>query len=455
MAMKMLRKDVIGNMEEKTSSFAVFKDLIPLFAVELVILTLLNFANLSTIYRIMAIVLMAMAIVPIIKSLPKEKSTIPLLMEAGSLFLYFLLSCTFGQLAYGDFLIITSLLLGALGFFTLGCYYGLFNDKKTSFKNILSAIYIGIGAFSLLSLIVTIYGMGVPFHAIHFANPIYGSQYALIEQARIIIDVFSDLDFVSAVPNQFGVAFLGNFAVLASTGIYVTLFTNRKENKFLWYGSLFGGLCGVATMLLIPIVFALVLFILGLITCLLIRFKNKKTKLSFIIFGSITLLALIGYLVFRIDYRVHRNNYANMNYILKAILTQQIGISKYASNTKFFLTEVKVSFVGTLIPNGYSYITSGNLLVDVLYQSGILPFIMVIVFFGMVIYELIKYIKNDDEFNIKIGVITLSLFFGITLLINYVGLLLVENFVFLGMLLLFGYMATYNIKHKKNKFNKY
>ena len=70
-------------------------------------------------------------------------------------------------------------------------------------------------------------------------------------------------------------------------------------------------------------------------------------------------------------------------------------------------------------------------------------------------YELIKYIKNDDEFNIKIGVITLSLFFGITLLINYVGLLLVENFVFLGMLLLFGYMATYNIKHKKNKFNKY
>ena len=91
--MKMLRKDVIGNMEERTSNFAVFKDLIPLFAVELVILTLLNFANLSTIYRIMAIVLMAMAIVPIIKSLPKEKSAIPLLMEVGALFLYFLLSC--------------------------------------------------------------------------------------------------------------------------------------------------------------------------------------------------------------------------------------------------------------------------------------------------------------------------------------------------------------------------
>ena len=147
-AMKMLRKDVIGNMEERTSNFAVFKDLIPLFAVELVILTLLNFANLSTIYRIMAIVLMAMAIVPIIKSLPREKSVIPLLMEVGALFLYFLISCTFGQLAYKNFLIIASLVLGSLSFFTLGCYYGLFKDKKTSFKNILSAIYIGIGAFS-------------------------------------------------------------------------------------------------------------------------------------------------------------------------------------------------------------------------------------------------------------------------------------------------------------------
>ena len=448
-AMKMLRKDVIGNMEERTSNFAVFKDLIPLFAVELVILTLLNFANLSTIYRIMAIVLMAMAIVPIIKSLPREKSVIPLLMEVGALFLYFLLSCTFGQLAYNNFLIITSLVLGALSFFTLGCYYGLFKDKKTSFKNILSAIYIGIGAFSLLSLIVTIYGMGVPFHAIHFANPKYSNQIALIEQARIIIDIFMDLDFVSAVPNQFGVAFLGNFAILASTGIYVALFTNQKENKFLWYGSLLGGLCGVATMLLIPIVFGLVLFILGLITCLLIRFKNKKTKLYFIIFGSVVLLALIGYLVFRIDYRVHRSNYANMNYVLKVILTQQIGFTKYVSNTKFFLTEVKPAFIGSFIPKDYSYITSGNLLVDVLYQSGILPLIMIIVFFGTIIYELIKYIKNDDDFNIKIGVTTLSIFFGITLLINYVGLLLVENFVFLGMLMVFGYMTAYNIKHKK------
>ena len=57
----------------------------------------------------------------------------------------------------------------------------------------------------------------------------------------------------------------------------------------------------------------------------------------------------------------------------------------------------------------------------------------------------------DDDFNIKIGVTTLSIFFGITLLINYVGLLLVENFVFLGMLMVFGYMTTYNIKHKKTK----
>ena len=76
---------------------------------------------------------------------------------------------------------------------------------------------------------------------------------------------------------------------------------------------------------------------------------------------------------------------------------------------------------------------------------------MIIVFFGTIIYELIKYIKNDDDFNIKIGVTTLSIFFGITLLINYVGLLLVENFVFLGMLMVFGYMTTYNIQHKKTK----
>ena len=432
-------------MEEKVSSSNVFNDLIPLFAVEIIILTLLNFANLSLVYRIMAIAIMAVAIMPIIKALPKNKTIIPLCLEVVTLLLYLLLSSCFGQIAYRDFLLSISVILGGLGFFTLGAYYGLFKDKKTSFANILSGIYIGLGLFSAISLIATIYGMGRAFHAIHFANPLYGAQNALIYQARIITNIFSDLDFTSAVPNQFGVALLGNFSLLAASGIYVTLFTDRKTNKFLWYGSLLGGLCGLSAIILIPIVFAMVFFIIGLVPCLLIRFKNKNTKYYLIAFGVLVLLLAGLYLFFRVDYHMHSEKYANMNYILKEFLMQQIGITRYTSGTKFMF-ENKVAFVGTLLPSDYTYVTSGNLLLDVLYQSGILPFIMIVAFFGLMVFEFIQYLKKDDELNIKVAVTSLAILFVITLLINYVGLLLIENFVFLGMLVVFGYVSTSSLK---------
>ena len=185
----------------------------------------------------------------------------------------------------------------------------------------------------------------------------------------------------------------------------------------------------------------MVLFIIGLVPCLLIRFKNKNTKYYLIAFGVLVLLLAGLYLFFRVDYHMHSEKYANMNYILKEFLMQQIGITRYTSGTKFMF-ENKVAFVGTLLPSDYTYVTSGNLLLDVLYQSGILPFIMIVAFFGLMVFEFIKYLKKDDELNIKVAVTSLAILFVITLLINYVGLLLIENFVFLGMLVVFGYVST-------------
>lgn len=454
----MLRKDVIGNMEEKRSTGSVIRDLIPLFTVEIVILTMLNFANLSAIYRIMAIIILGIAIVPIVKSLPRDKSLIPFLLEVGGLFIYLALSVCFGYVASKSFLTILIVILGGLGFYSMGVYFGMFKNKKTQMSRILGGFYIGVGLFTIISLIVTLYGIGTPFYAIIYNKPEFASQVSIVYKARIVYDIFIDLDFTYSVPHLFGVAVLANYAILASTGIYVLLFCKIKEDRFLWYSSLFAGVSGLLTIILIPVFFALVLFLIGLGLCLILRFKNKKSWIYLIVLGSVVLVFGIIYLSFRIDRHLHYEKYANMNYFFNFIFFQNFGILKYSSNIKEML-QFKPQFVGSAV-GMKDYMTSGSALIDTLYQSGILPFLALMLFLGVAIYELVRYIKrNNDNLNQKVAIIAIVAYFIICISINYVEndwsiydtprMPLDESFVFLCVSIFMGYMSGLNLPKKE------
>lgn len=436
-------------MEEKKNNLGIIKELIPLFAFEIVLLTLFNFANLSVVYRVMAVVVASVAVIPIIKSMPRDKSIIPLVLQIGSIFLYLLLSVTFGHIATQNIFTIIVIVLGGIGFYIIGIYYGVFKEKKVDISKLLSAFYLGIGLFTIVSLIATLYGIGTPFYAVIFLNPDNAIRRELVDRARIIIDIFRDLDFTYATPNNFGVAILANFALLSASGFYVTILTNMKDNKFLWLSSLIGGICGLLTIILIPIFFDLIIFIFGLVLTILLKNKSKITKYYFIYLGVSALVLGVLYMVFRIDNHLHPEHYEDLNYILEAILFQKIGIFKYFANLKYFLS-LPPKIVGSSIGAEFSYISSGTIITDVLYQSGILPLICLLLFMGVGIIELVKYLKSDDNLNVKVGITSLILFFVISLIINYVGILLTESFVFLGIIMLFAYVVGYNLRSKKS-----
>ena len=111
--------------ETKESIFDVLKNLIPLFAVEIVLLAVMNFANLWIVYRYLAIFLMIIAFIQIIKVLPKGKAIVPFIIQIGGLFAFEAISIIFGSYnafnggasqgdAFSSILILFAVIFGAL-----------------------------------------------------------------------------------------------------------------------------------------------------------------------------------------------------------------------------------------------------------------------------------------------------------------------------------------------------
>lgn len=426
--------------EQKESSLSVLKDLIPLFAVEIVLLTLMNFANLTVVYRYIAIVLMVIAMLIIGKSLPRNKRSIPFLLQVVGLILFELVSVLAGWRKMNDFILIISVVLGSLAFLVLGVYYGFSKEKNLDFSKIISAIYAGIGIYTLICLIATIYGMGQPFYSVTFANSSALSK--LMNKARILIGFETDL-------RDNGVQILGNFALLASTGVVTSLFTNRKENPFLFYSSLLSGLIGLATIILIPIFFGLVLFaaIIGL--ALIIKFSDtKKKKMYLIFYGVFVIILMILYAIFRIDYHANKEMYENSNKAIIAFLRQDVGlISKISSYKDILSLFPNIKFAGQAFTD--NFVGTGSIIFDILLQSGILPFIgfMIVIVVGVI--ECTKFIKKFDNMAIKCAITLLVFINLIELIFNNVGFSIVEDFVFLGTLLMMGYCTGYNLKNEQ------
>lgn len=437
---------LVMESEAKESIFDILKDLIPLFAVEIVLLTVMNFANLSIVYRYLAILLMVIAFIQIIRVLPRNKTIVPFFIQIGGLLLYEIISSIFGfgsifksnvqGSTFSSILIVVSLIFGFLAFYVIGGYYGLFHKQKIDISKLIGAFYTGIGIYVLICLIITIYGMGRPFHTIAFLKD--STYSSLAKQAGILIGFDTTL-------HENGVAIIGNMAMVASTGLLALFFVDRKKNPIFFYGSLIGGICGALAIILLPLVFAGVIFIFALILIILIKFPIKNKKIALISFFVAIGVIAIAYAVFRIDNHIHAVKYKDMNYVIKAVLFPNIGIISSINNTKDLLVSLP-----SLIGQGVHVKQTGTIILNTLYQNGVVALLCVLAFFVFAIIELIKYCKHSDDIALKIVIPAICISYMGTILINDLGFELNSDFVFLGILILFGYVTAYNIEYKKS-----
>ena len=319
----------------------------------------------------------------------------------------------------------------------------MFKKNKLDITKLLAAFYVGTGIYVLICLIITIYGMGTPFHVIVYSNSKLGYT-ELVTKAPILVGF-------SATLEDNGVMMLGNIALLASTGLLAAFFIDRKKNPLFFYGALIGGICGLLTIILLPVIFALVIFLLGLALVSIVKLPIKRKKVAIISCLAVFGLLAISYAIFRIDNHLHANKYNGLNYILKAILFQNPGLfANFASMKDLFAKFPAI--IGSGIKQN---VDAGSFVVNVLYQNGIIALIGLLTFFVCSIIEIVKFWKTDEDVLIKTVITTLfGVFFG-TLLINDMQILpLILDFVFLGILILIGYVAGYNLEYKKTLENK-
>ena len=136
------------------------------------------------------------------------------------------------------------------------------------------------------------------------------------------------------------------------------------------------------------------------------------------------------------------------NYVIKEILTRNIGIMSGLSGTKLLLNHAP-AFVGSSYQENI-YLGTGTFVLNIAYQNGILALLSLLIFFIITAIELVKFCKVYENKAVKIAIICLFATYLGTILLNDVGFPIIEDFVFLGLLVLLGFVTAYNIEHKKS-----
>lgn len=430
-------------MENTNNSSNIFKDLIPLFSVEIVLLTMMNFAGLITIYRLMAMIVMMVCFVPIIKSLPKNKAIISIIGQTLCLLIFETITITSGLSSSKDFMVSFSTIIGGLSFYLIGAYHGI-SKEKSQLLNIASIAFLGIGIYALICIIATIYGMGTPFHTMVFSGTNFANRAALKYKARLLFG------FTTVLVSN-GVYILSNFAFIAATGLILAFFIDRKKHPFSFYASLIGGLFGLTTLFLIPMLLPLVAILIAVGFVAIIRLPLKKKKAIFISFSSIAGAVILFYLIFRIAHRFNAEYYdTHMNPYLREALTTKIS---FINNLKALSSILKTrpKFIGTPFELYNEFKASGNFFFDTLYQSGILAGLGILGLFAFALYEYIMFVRSKVDITEKVAISTLLISYVMTITLNYVGFILIDDFVFLPIILIIGYMTMKNIESKKVK----
>ncbi len=431
-----METDIIN--EQKNSQV-----LVGFFSLELVALTIFNLANLAWGFRILAF-LMAILVIPALFKTVKFKKAKMIYISVGCLILYSVFSVFFNNSA-GDVDLVNkvSVAIGVASYFVLGVFYGVFaGANKSKLQNAVTAVYIGLGLFVGVSLITTIYKMGTPFYNIIYNHTPQLSE--VIQKSFIVIGF--DIKQVS-------ISVLANYALILSTGLFGILFIKKEEkNKTFKLIPIASGLIGTLTLILLSSSLHIYIFLVTFLLVFLFVGYRRKNKALFC-------SAIVGLSVFFVLFASLRIGYQLNISGLKATVDKTNFLKEFVlpkTNLSPRLIDIKhvfstISMFGHGHQNsGYKSVATGIMPLDVLYYSGIVPFLSLIVFLVFQVYGACKYIKSGvntaaDKLIVLIILMTLIiLVFNSYIISNYL------DFVLLGIIFGSGLMWS-RILNKKTK----
>ena len=304
-----------------------------------------------------------------------------LLLGSGLLLIFGLLGALGAVFDNRSFLGFVLVAFGFITFFLLGFLINGLDGGNI--KIVMHGIFIGLGLLVLITLLVNMYNYSF-FYLIRYKGYVFyydGLPVQISNQVKFLLG----LDFVFANQSVAGFYNILLASVLLPTLLFFKDF-KQKDTKWLYLGL---GILGVISLAFYPNVRALILFAPLIGALLVIRFYDSQKK-----WLKPTLYVLLGlfaiFLLFAFFWAF------DVVDIFKHIpLLRRIFGSGTLGRWKDVLK--KATWFGYNWWGIYEQQATGNLLLDVLYQFGILAFIVLIIFIAFSGYQVYRYYKNSGD----------------------------------------------------------
>ncbi len=375
-----------------------------------------NLGNVNSIFTIVGL-LLTFALIPYAIVFVKKEQRLSLLITVIPLFLYSVL-VAFSQftLQIYDILGSFSFIAGGIGCYLLGYLVSKTNDLKHS--TLLYVIFGGIGLFVLISFGYTIISYG-PLYAylndgMHYFYE--GFAYPIYVQNRNLIGLeFQDMDL----------GYLGVFSSVLSCSIFALLFIDYKENRNMFMIFLGLGILGLLSLLLIPNLESLLMFVPVAIVALLIKFYPRKPLAMKILKYS----AYVGVGLFAVGFLIFTLNAMDVPGIVdlfssNSLINRIFNTSNFTrpfndsifimTRPEFFFGVTAESLTSFNALNGTSYtlssLASGSFIFDIAYEGGLFAFLAMASFVVIMMINSVHYLrKSDHPMYVKVTYISILL----------------------------------------------
>lgn len=373
--------------------------------IELMLLVAFNLGNLGIAYRGIALVLAVILLPNYFKTLGED-------LAKGFLFVFlplvlYLLTVVFSPvflkqnelipsqsvtLLNRGFFSLLMTFVGALAFFLLG--YFVSNTKVLAKNNFIYLIYGGISMLLLISLLATLINYGF-FHTVIYQGKVNFYEavaYPISTQANLLLG-FS----IQTVERHV----LTTLALLALTPIFGLMFMRDNKRKLYLYALIGFAIIGALTLLDFVAYKDLIFLLPALLLAIMLKFNlHKKKYFKHVMFtglGLILLAIFVGVLAsFEVSFIVKllESNALTKKLFYNGYVQKYMGIIKEAFDFRYIFGN---PYIYTEYLPIYQTFPSGNLLLDIIRETGLMGGLFFVLFIIVSVKIIIAYVKSDKD----------------------------------------------------------
>lgn len=376
--------------------------------IELMLLLAFNLGDLGVVYRAFAIVLAIILLPKYLKSFADD-------LSRGFMFVFlplviYLLSVTFSPvfvsqsdlipsqsvtlLNRGFFTLLMSF-VGALAFFLLG--YFVSHTKFLAKHNFMFLIFGGIAMLLLISLLATLVNYGF-FHRVLYAGKVNyydATAYTISNQANLLMGFT-----IHTVEHHV----LVTLALISLTPAIGLLFIKDIKHKVYLYALIAFAVIGLIVIIDFVSFKDLIFLIPALLFALMLKFNVHKMKyFKVVMIVSLSLIGLaivIGILAsFDVSFVINliKSNGLTNRIYYNGYTQKFMGIIKESTDFRFIFGN---PYIYTELQPVYQTFPSGNLLLDMVRETGLVGGIFFTIFLVFAIKIAIDYINSEKDDNL-------------------------------------------------------